>query len=400
MPEFRNFIMKTMTDGEENPEEVYSMVIRNENIPTNLDIYVNLSSITFINCVIEELPLALRQLSKLRLKSCNIVYPRTLENVKRKAPDEIGLLKYLEGLTLSGFKILPESLGNLHSLISFHSYDGIPETLPAYLFELPNINRIVFDTDKLSVYEGPTKEWVDMSISKVYECCKFSKIYTYKGNEILNMTMRNGTIPQFMYPVYKSLIEGQVTSPSLTLYRGINYEYVQNLNIGDIIYDNSFTSFTFDPNVAMTFSQDPPTLLILNDIVNGTYLGDDKVSYFRGEKEFIIGPQTSFKIINIEYSFIEYLPGSYKKVNKYFIEINNADPVQTLTVSDDLENTIMAMVSSNTIFTNTKAHTYDNKEVLRQLINNQNKPNIDIIHKRQYKELYSFIIDYLRNGFV
>ena len=210
------------------------------------------------------------------------------------------------------------------------------------------------------------REWVQLVENRMRnnedlgKFLKLAKQYTSSANTYLNSYLReqdalqtdaergrhseqffeklrkNGVDENSIWDLYNSLIDLRVTPPSegVTLYRGLPYDELKNLRVGDIYYDAGFMSFSFSPSVARGFAltakrnahakaindipkdlspsrrseltreltrQDderPVCILRLSNPEEGVWFGTN--SNYQSEYEFVMGPRCEFEITNIE----------------------------------------------------------------------------------------------------
>ena len=150
------------------------------------------------------------------------------------------------------------------------------------------------------------EQWKSEVTHHLKNCCFDSTLYTYRGDSILNYGLRNNYIPHEVLPIYNSMIDllqKVPFFPQQTLYRGIKSEIYSDLNVGDIIADHGFSSFTLDKSVARKFLNPgmKGTILILNDynqkaIFFSKQYGTSKFD----EDEVLLGPGSVFKIVKKE----------------------------------------------------------------------------------------------------
>ena len=376
-------------------DEITGIKIRNEAFPTDLDQYKNLYTIEFDNFHYENLGNALAELRHFEnITKCKISYRGKYKNLY-DIPEEIGELTSLRSLTVFGMNDIPYSLIYCVDLNSVrllgNQYDEFPEVLN-YLPNLQSVDIVVkINEHKLN------KSWVDSAVSKVKLCCSQSKFYTHNGNNILNTTMRQGYIPTFLSSIYQSLIDGQISvknaienSESIDLYRGMYPEYVKNLQVGDIIYDNAFSSFSSNISIARKFtSLENAYILHLEYSGNALFLGDNDLSYYPHEKEFIIGPQISLSIVSVDKIFVHTYDNQWTSATKLSVVVQNIAPIQTLVTSDKLEKELYSLLDKYKNLVDTKTgRVYTSSYLLEQLDNP--------IFTTQFSDLFIFIISYLR----
>lgn len=372
--------------------------IGEEEFPLDIDEYINLGTVYFKNFPIEKLPYAFSRLGELgRVKHFKIKYSKKYTRLY-DLPEEIGLCTKLITLKIIGMRDIPDSLQNCKELLKVKIRRSIYRSeIPSVFYKLPNIIKLVINVDPKEIYLNA--RWLTKAILHVQSCCTNSKFYTHNGNTILNNTMRQGYIPNFLADVYHSIVRGQLSvkgsldnNEPLHLYRGVDSEYVKNLNVGDIIYDNGFSSFSSNINIAKFFTSSPDGYIIdLKYEGNAIFLGDKTLSYYPIEQEFIIGPQTTFKIISIDKEFTNKSMGIWIPVNKLSVVILDVEPLQNLIFSDHLEKEFIELFSKHETLINTKTMVTYNTSILRQELLAR-----DFSSKQS--DFYTFIIAYLKGS--
>lgn len=243
-------------------DDMTSVEIGNEPFPSDIEEYKNLKSIGFSEFPIQNLPDALIRLSELpHITKCSIFYFGKKAD-KYTIPDEIGTCVQLKILYISGILDIPDSLENCKNLekifitTSFYFYKEIP---PVF-YKLPKLIEFAMPSAMNEQILDPN--WVNIATDNTLSCCSQSIFYTRYGNVVLNSSMRKGYIPTFMRPVYESMINGKISvqnalgngKSKIHLYRGMNLEYVKDVKVGDIIYDNAFSSFSSSLKIASKFT--------------------------------------------------------------------------------------------------------------------------------------------------
>lgn len=368
------------------PEDVISLMLYNEDIPLNLDEYGNLKYILFSNVPIEELPFALVQLST--ISTLEQVVIRLYEDYK--LPKEIGLLNSLRKLELQGVTFIPEEIRNCENLTKIVIHESIFDHPPEVLNKVKSLRQVKLEPKNFRILNTKTninKQWAKNSKDKILTCCKIAAAYAYKFNVVLNGMMRKGIVPQYLLHVYNALIEGQVDISgaiddqlSCKLYRGINRQFLSNLEVGDIIYDNAFMSFSFSSLQASKFSDKlDPIIIELDYTGKGIYLS--AISRFSYEEEFVIGPQKTLRIETIEKGYISTNPEepyTFKSYTKIKVSEVESEPLQELVISDKLEREIMDILTRHPTIKNTTTNTVYNTQEILDLIDKEKKFNIDV----------------------
>lgn len=155
-----------------------------------------------------------------------------------------------------------------------------------------------------------------------------AKDYTGNGNVLLNRFLReqdklsvaeqdehakNFPLSQDkIWMLYNALIDLRVAPPTTTtlccdivLYRGLPFNFVQHLKVGDIYHDAGFMSFSFSLQVATGFARGSGAIFVLKNPQEGVWFS------LRNEYEFVVGPRCLFRVDNInerqyEITFIGY----------------------------------------------------------------------------------------------
>lgn len=178
--------------------------------------------------------------------------------------------------------------------------------LPIILNKLPNIEEVImgkFSDNKWNTHEELTEEWKNIATLKIRNCADsdLPKIYTSFGNSILNPLLRKNILPTFLLPLYTSMICGQTSELSgrpLALYRGISNNMYDNVQVGDIITDPGFSSYTVNPKIASSFTDN--TIILLCHSGSALYLDYDLgTSLVQGEDELVLGPGLQIQIFAI-----------------------------------------------------------------------------------------------------
>lgn len=379
--------------------DMYKVIVENEKFPDNLGEYENLEIIEFNNFPIKYLPAALIELSTFpNITDCKIFYYGDQKDLY-DIPEEIGNCTSLKYLFTKGMLNIPQSLGNCKELVLVNIDSSQPfREFPSVFNELPNLEQVDIDVIESEQYFRP--EWVRDTIARTSKCCPESMFYTHHGNVILNSQMRQGHIPNFLKPVYLAMINGQVYTENslksneiLHLYRGIHPEYVENLQIGDIIYDNGFSSFTSRFKIAVGFTDRAnPYIIELAYKGKALFLGNSALSHYPHEEEFVLGPQTSLQITNIEKIFIEQSQSEWSPAKKITVTIIDIDPLQSLEFSNDLENELLNLFSRYEFLSNTETSFIYNTDKLKRKLLQRN------LGRKTYKKQYSlalFLIEYI-----
>jgi hypothetical protein len=131
--------------------------------------------------------------------------------------------------------------------------------------------------------------------------------YTKRYNEILNQEMRKNTLSEVGYILYEYMKRAgkycqkhlDVTDKILSTYRGINAEYAVNLQVGDVITNNVFTSTSLKKRVAHNFSRAQGKVLIYNfypSQVQIIPILDSLMSYYDNEFEVVLCPYYNWRV--------------------------------------------------------------------------------------------------------
>lgn len=180
--------------------------------------------------------------------------------------------------------------------------------LPLILNGLPNLKQVImgkFFNGTYTRHELFTEEWRDIAASKLTNCpdSDLPILYTDYGNSILNPLLRTGIIPKFMLPIYNAMICGQTNvtdgRPSV-LFRGVSGSLYSKLQVGDIILDQGFSSYTINPKIAAMFTDETKTIIFLSHPDKCLYLDYEKgTSFVQEEDELVLGPGLEIEITAI-----------------------------------------------------------------------------------------------------
>lgn len=337
--------------------ELTILILTNENFPDDFDQHTYLDTVVFENIPIEYFPDALIKVGRREaIKTIEISYTDTMSNLY-SLPPEIGNCPFINRLKISGLVGIPDQLKycvNLEYFVSDLQYDE----LPAVFYELPNIKSIGITINNPLIPEQRLNySWCEYASDHAFQCCGDVIFYTHKGNEILNTTMRKGYVPDLFENVYNQLLRGQVsvngateTGNKLHLYRGVEDIYMKDLNVGDIIYDNGFSSFSSDINIALNFSKGKTAYIINVEYDdNALFFGDKRITYYFTEQEFLIGPQTSLLINSIDRIFMNMSQNTAVLIPVFKINVTpvHSQPLQPLIVDTNFTSRLYQFLTEN-----------------------------------------------------
>lgn len=246
-------------------------------VPAIIGYFKNMIELNIAGELIETLPNEFKYLTEVKLLTI------ASDNI-REFPKIIGKMRKLRKLIIEAYSsdILSNSIlplnyelvknKNLKSIYLL-SNDIDNNIINELIIHAPNV-KVLRTKDQYNIKTLPSEEWKDNMSRKVLSCCNYAIFYTYIWNDILNSYMRKELLPRFLVPLYKSLTYAKDYSPEgVPLYRGINSKYLGDIVEGNIIYDNGFTSLTFDIDVAMSFADHTdPCILVQESPIEGTYL--------------------------------------------------------------------------------------------------------------------------------
>lgn len=402
MPQFftRNLFRYLASKKTPQKSDYIKVSIGKEEFPTNLEEYINLETVQLLNFPIDNLPNALTQLSMFPKITEYVISYTGEEKDLYGIPEEIGRCTNLKYLIVSGMFGIPQSLVLCKELelVNINS-DIYYEEFPEVFFHLPNIKEVDILAKKKEQQLDP--QWVESAVSRIKQCCNESIFYTHHGNVILNSELRSGHIPNFLRFLYDSMINGQISvkgslisNDKLHLYRGIQPEYVENLVPGDIVHDDGFSSFTISPEIAVMFSNlTNPYIIDIEYDGNALFLGHKDLSYHSGEKEFVIGPQTSLEIIKIDKIFVNIREEEWKPTTRLSVKLTTNFQALPLNNSDELENILNDLFTQSNSLTNQRTKQVYNIEKLRNKLQNRE-------FSKKGSTLSHFIIEYLDGNIV
>lgn len=173
----------------------------------------------------------------------------------------------------------------------------------------PGINIIGFNHD-----------WMHNMGEKLSKCCTKIIQYTYRGDRLLNASLRSNKLYEETKNLYNTLLYSQSVCGNLpiggVLFRGINKSIIENIMVGDMITDYGFSSFSLSKNIASDFSKHILVYKIEDNITGVPFSKKHGLSYYN-EMEIAIGPNVKFQITGkitidaITYYFVKRIPSDF-----------------------------------------------------------------------------------------
>ena len=159
--------------------------------------------------------------------------------------------------------------------------------------------------------------------------------FTGDGYTDINSYMRNPKISNDQLTVLSAFIifKGlQLSFKSITpikLYRGVTGNFGK-VTIGQVLRNDSFSSYTTDIKVANGFIKKACCLYIVTFPIGSSFLYLDEISQFKGEEEYLVPPGkivvTNVSLVNSQY----IIEGNFKPSYKNFKVINDYPPLCNL----------------------------------------------------------------------
>lgn len=259
---------------------------------------------------------------------------------------------------------------------------------PVILNGLPNLGRVTmgkFLNGTYTCHELFTEEWRDIATSKLTNCpdSDLPMLYTLYGNSFLNPLLRSGIIPKFMLPIYNTMICGQTSvmdgRPSV-LFRGVPGNLYSEVQVGDIILDQGFSSYTINPKIAASFTDETPTVIMLSHHDKCLYLDYEKgTSLVSEEDELVLGPGLEIEVSDVFDRILWQTSGNIFKPFKV-ISTKTVGYSPNTEISTQFEEMILSEISNNEEFlrifkrfvSGDYSNFYESKELLLYLIKRAN----------------------------
>lgn len=152
------------------------------------------------------------------------------------------------------------------------------------------------------------ENYLERNVYILRECCLSIKEYTKYGDEIVNKGLRTDNLSEQGFRIYNNLMNAfsQVipTTEKITVYRGMRH-YGVDINVGDIIHEKGFSSFSLKERIAIGFSMDNEDTIgyvLRLHIPKGRrilYLNSIELSKHPEEEEILLEPGLRFEIVSV-----------------------------------------------------------------------------------------------------